>query len=84
MREDGLSDRRNEVPDVMVPIRTFSLLAQTDMPKKRRLWRTISRGVVPAGSFASSATDRSRISGAFARSAWRKARRTPSASRLVQ
>src|SRR2546430_17013400 len=67
-----------------LPIRTFSLLAQTDRPKRRRWRRTISRDVEPAGSFANSASDRSRSSGAFARSAWRKARRTPSASRLVQ
>src|SRR6266581_2416554 len=59
-----------------VPIRTFSLLAQTDRPKRRRWRRTISRDVEPAGSFANSASDRSRSSGAFARSAWRKARRT--------
>ena len=68
----------------LVPIRTFSLLAQTDRPKRRRWRRTISRDVEPAGSFANSASDRSRSSGAFARSAWRKVRRTPSASRLVQ
>src|SRR5947208_9024725 len=41
----------------LVPIRTFSLLAQTDRPKRRRCRRTISRDVEPAGSFANSASD---------------------------
>src|SRR5439155_8534515 len=68
----------------LVPIRTFSLLAQTARPKRRRWRRSISRDVQAAGSFANSASDRSRSSGAFARSAWREARRTPSPSRLVQ
>jgi hypothetical protein len=54
---------------------SFSLLAQTGRPKRRRWRRTISRDVEPAGSFANSASDRSRSSGAFARSAWRKVRR---------
>src|SRR5258705_11009177 len=56
-------------PTQMMPICTFSLLAQTDRPKRRRWRRTISRDVEPAGSFANSASDRSRSSGAFARSA---------------
>lgn len=56
-------------PTQMMPICTFSLLAQTDRPKSRRWRRTISRDVEPAGSFANSASDRSRSSGAFARSA---------------
>src|SRR5438128_7571690 len=64
----------------LVPIRTFSLLAQTDRPKRRRWRRIISRDVEPAGSFANSASDRSRSSGASARSPWLKAR--PNAVRV--
>src|SRR5258707_12181777 len=59
----------------MLPIRTFSLLAQTDRPKRRRWRRTISRDVEPAGSFANSASDRSRSPRASARSAAAKSPR---------